>query len=74
MMKELSKPDWVLLSQVAYLVLTLLVCLRIVYDTRNTTKALAYILLTIFLPGGGGAGLFLLRHQLPPAELVQQRS
>jgi cardiolipin synthase len=58
MMKELSKPDWVLLSQVAYLVLTLVVCLKIVYDTRNTTKALAYILLTIFLPVVGALVYF----------------
>jgi cardiolipin synthase len=28
----------------------ILVCLRIVYDTRNNTKTLAYLLLVIFLP------------------------
>jgi cardiolipin synthase len=28
----------------------ILVCLRIVYDTRNNTKTLAYLLLAIFLP------------------------
>ena len=27
-----------------------MVCLRILYDTRSTTKSLAYILLVIFLP------------------------
>lgn len=32
------------------MLLTIAVCLRIVYDTRTTSKTLAYVLLTIFLP------------------------
>lgn len=39
-----------LFLQIAYALIILLVILRIIYDTRDTTKALAYILLVIFLP------------------------
>ena len=57
-MERLSKIDWVLLAEAGYLVLILAVCLRIVYDTRNTTKALAYMLLTVFLPVVGALVYF----------------
>ncbi len=43
---------------IAYLVILILVCLRIIYDTRNTAKALAYLLLTIFIPVVGMAFYF----------------
>lgn len=49
-MKVLDKLDWVLIGQGLYVLLTIGVCLRIIYDTRTTTKTLAYVLLTIFLP------------------------
>ncbi|MGO1752661.1 MAG: PLDc N-terminal domain-containing protein, partial [Psychroflexus sp.] len=39
-----------LFLQIAYGLLIFLVILRILYDTRDATKALAYILLVIFLP------------------------
>ncbi len=57
-MERLSNIDWVLLTQIGYPVLILAVCLRIVHDTRNTTKALAYMLLTIFLPVVGALVYF----------------
>lgn len=49
-MKFLNQPNWVILGQTLYIILTLVVCLRIIYDTRTTSKTLAYVLLTIFLP------------------------
>ena len=49
-MKVLDQLDWVLISEAIYVVITFLVCLRIIYDTRSTTKTLAYLLLTIFVP------------------------
>ncbi len=41
---------WLLLIQIFYLIVLVLVCLRIVYDTRSSTKTLAYLLLVVFLP------------------------
>jgi len=42
--------SWLLVYEIIYIVVLALICLRIVYDTRNTTKTLAYLLLVIFLP------------------------
>jgi len=42
--------DWWLLAEIIYIILLVLVCLRIIYDTRSTTKTLAYLLLAIFVP------------------------
>ena len=42
--------NWLLLYQIVYLTVVLLVCLRVIYDTRSTTKTLAYLLLVVFLP------------------------
>ncbi|MBC9794785.1 cardiolipin synthase [Sinomicrobium weinanense] len=42
--------NWLLISEVIYVLLLILVCLRVVYDTRSTTKTIAYLLLIVFLP------------------------
>ena len=42
--------NWLLIYEIIYVLIVILVCLRIVYDTRNNTKTLAYLLLVIFLP------------------------
>lgn len=42
--------NWILLVQVIYVILLLLVILRVLYDTRSSTKALAYILFIVFVP------------------------
>lgn len=41
------------------MVVLILVCLRIIYDTRSTTKTLAYLLFAIFVPFGGMLFYFL---------------
>ena len=41
---------WLLLYEIGYVVIAILFCLRIIYDTRSNTKALGYMLLVIFLP------------------------
>src|SRR6476661_9382260 len=41
---------WLLVYEIIYIVVLVLVCLRIMYDTRSNTKTLAYLLLVIFLP------------------------
>lgn len=42
--------NWLILVEILYVVILILVCLRIIYDTRANTKALAYLLLVIFVP------------------------
>lgn len=45
--------NWLIILQVIYIVIIALVVLRVLYDTRSSTKALAYILFIIFVPVGG---------------------
>lgn len=42
--------NWILIAQIAYTLLMILVVLRVLYDTRSSTKALAYILFIVFVP------------------------
>ncbi|WP_026452084.1 cardiolipin synthase [Aequorivita capsosiphonis] len=42
--------NWILLAEILYIILIILVCARVVYDTQSTTKTLAYLLAVIFLP------------------------
>jgi len=42
--------SWLLVAEVLYVILVILVCMRVIYDTRSATKTLAYLLLIIFLP------------------------
>jgi len=51
--------NWLLIYEIVYLVVLILVCLRIIYDTRSTTKTLAYLLFAIFVPFGGMLFYFL---------------
>lgn len=52
-MTLLQKIDWLLIGEVLYGLLVAAVGLRIIYDTRTSTKTLAYLLLTIFVPIAG---------------------
>ena len=45
--------NWLLVYEIIYVVVLVLVCLRIIHDTRTHTKTLAYLLLVIFLPAIG---------------------
>ncbi|PWK17988.1 cardiolipin synthase [Xanthomarina spongicola] len=42
-----------LVSEIVYIIILLLVCFRVIFDTQNTTKTLAYLLLVIFVPIAG---------------------
>ena len=42
--------SWILVLELIYLILIIFVILRVLYDTRSSTKALAYILFIIFVP------------------------
>ena len=45
--------NWILFAELIYILLVIAVCIRIVYDTDNTSKTLSYLLLTVFLPFAG---------------------
>ncbi|HET7118372.1 MAG TPA: cardiolipin synthase [Hanamia sp.] len=42
--------DWLLIGETIYIIIVILVCLRIIYDTQSTTKTLAYLLFAVFVP------------------------
>jgi len=42
--------NWLLLYEIGYIIVLILFCLRIIYDTKSASKALGYMLLVIFLP------------------------
>jgi cardiolipin synthase A/B len=44
---------------IVYFIVLALVCLRIIFDTRSSSKTLAYLLLAIFFPFGGMAFYFI---------------
>ena len=45
--------NWTLVLEIVYIPVLILVCLRIIYDTRSASKALAYLLLAVFVPVAG---------------------
>ena len=45
--------NWTYIGLIAYLLVVILVCLRVIYDTRSATKTMAYLMLCIFIPVGG---------------------
>jgi len=45
--------NWFYIAGILYILIIIVVCLRIIYETRNTNKSLAYLLFTIFIPVGG---------------------
>lgn len=42
--------NWIIFAEIAYALLVIFVILRVLLDTRSSTKALAYILFIIFVP------------------------
>ncbi|MCH6198373.1 cardiolipin synthase [Aquiflexum sp. LQ15W] len=42
--------DWIIIFQSLYIILLVSVCLRIIYDTENSSKTLSYLMLAIFVP------------------------
>ncbi|HEX8038784.1 MAG TPA: cardiolipin synthase [Chryseosolibacter sp.] len=42
--------NWVAILEIFYIIVLVVVCLRIIYDTTSTNKTLAYLLLVIFVP------------------------
>ena len=42
--------NWILLFEISYILIIIVVCARVIYDTQSTTKTLAYLLAVVFLP------------------------
>jgi cardiolipin synthase len=42
--------SWILLAVISYVIIVIVVSLHIIYDTPSTAKALAYVLVVMFLP------------------------
>lgn len=42
--------NWIIILDVLYIIILIVVCLRIIYDTTSTNKTLAYLLLVVFVP------------------------
>ena len=42
--------NWILVGEIVYIIIVILTCARVIYDTQSTTKTLAYLLAVIFLP------------------------
>src|SRR5688572_124310 len=42
--------NWIVILDIVYIIILVLICLRIIYDTTSTNKTLAYLLLVIFIP------------------------
>lgn len=42
--------NWLLVYEIMYIIILVLVCIRIIYDTRSPTKTLAYLVFAIFVP------------------------
>ncbi len=50
MFEILNQTTLVLTAEIAYVVILIGVCLKIIYDTRSSSKTLAYLLFAIFVP------------------------
>ncbi|MCG2616886.1 cardiolipin synthase [Terrimonas sp. NA20] len=45
--------NWLLIGEIVYVTILAATCIRIIYDTRSTTKTMAYLLFAIFFPIAG---------------------
>ena len=67
---------WLLTIEIIYFLIVLLVIMRVLYDTRSGSKALAYILFIILLPGIGmffyfSFGVNYRKHKLYSKKIVE---
>ena len=45
--------NWIFIIAIFYTLLLIIVCLRIIYESRSATKTMAYLLLALFIPVAG---------------------
>lgn len=65
---------WSLLLEISYGIILLAACIRIIYDTRSSTKTLAYLLLAVFVPVAADLhfllGVNYRKHQIYSKKLI----
>lgn len=71
--------NWILLGEIVYILIIILVISRVLYDTRSSTKALAYILFIVFVPIIGmifyfSVGINYRKRKLYSKKLVEDES
>ncbi|MDB5142395.1 MAG: cls [Mucilaginibacter sp.] len=71
--------NWIVLAVTAYVIIVIVVCLRIIYDTPSTSKALAYVMVAIFLPVVGiaiyfGLGINYRKEKLYSKKIVRDKT
>jgi cardiolipin synthase len=71
--------NWIVLASTAYVIIVIVVCLRIIYDTPSTSKALAYVMVAIFLPVIGiaiyfGLGINYRKEKLYSKKIVRDKT
>lgn len=42
--------NWILIGEIVYVTILVMVCVRIIYETRISSKTMSYLLLVVFLP------------------------
>lgn len=65
--------NWFLIIELLYLLILIIVCIRIIYDTNSTVKTLAYLLLAIFIPVFGILFYFALGINYRKRELYSKK-
>src|SRR5437879_2639643 len=71
--------NWIVLAVIAYVVIVIIVCLRIIYDTPSTYKALAYVMIALFLPFIGiaiyfGVGINYRKEKLYSKKIIRDKT
>jgi cardiolipin synthase A/B len=69
----------IILAATAYVIIVIIVCLRIIYDTPSTSKALAYVLVAIFVPVIGiaiyfGFGINYRKEKLYSKKIIRDKN
>jgi cardiolipin synthase len=70
--------NWIIPAIIGYIIIVISVCLRIIYDTPSTTKALAYVLIAIFIPVVGiliyfGVGINYRKEKLYSKKIIRDK-
>ena len=64
-------PNWFLIIELLYLLVLVIVCARIIYDTNSTVKTLGLLVAGHFSSAFWHPFLFRIRDQLPQKRIVQ---
>ena len=66
--------DWFYIIGTIYAAIVIVVCLRVIYETRSATKTMAYLLLILFIPVGGAVFYILFGINFWKTKLYSRKS